>query len=206
MKKRSIIWLGVLAIMLNSCVYSLFPIYTEDTLVFKSELLGTWDLGDNSYLIFQKGSQEDEEEDSEMKYTLEIKEGFTMSSDEPISIEIDGETVYDENRIREEMLRRMAENESEPTESKAAEKLDQQGYYRGEEKEFVLRRQCFCLRRKKLPPDCSRQRKRFRNRIQSPSSRHWRRLCLWTFILSPTIARRISPTTTSQFIPSTKWK
>lgn len=125
MKKRSILLLGILAVLLNSCVYSLFPIYTEDTLVFKEELLGTWDLGDNSYLIFEKRSEEEEEEeDTDMKYTLEIKEGFTMSSDEPISMVINGDTIYDENIIREEMLRRMAETEkTDETETLAAKKL-----------------------------------------------------------------------------------
>lgn len=34
--------LASLAIFMSSCVYSLFPVYTEDTLVFLPELIGTW--------------------------------------------------------------------------------------------------------------------------------------------------------------------
>ncbi len=112
MKKRSIVFFGVLAILLNSCVYSLFPIYTDDTLVFKEELLGTWDLGDNSYMTFERGGEDkDQETEEEYKYTLKIEEGFTISSDEPISLVINGDTTYDENLIRDEMLRRMASAE-----------------------------------------------------------------------------------------------
>lgn len=113
MKKRSIVLLGLIAVLLNSCVYSLFPIYTEDTLVFKEELLGKWDLGDNSYMIFERGNEEEEEKDEEYKYSIQIKEGFTISSNDPISMVINGDTVYDENIIRDEMLRRMAKNEEE---------------------------------------------------------------------------------------------
>lgn len=112
MKKQSIVLLGLIAILLNSCVYSLFPIYTEDTLVFKEELLGRWDLGDDSYMIIKKGNddeeEDEEEEEEEYKYSIEIKEGFTMSSNEPISMVIKGDTTYDENIIRDEMLKRMA--------------------------------------------------------------------------------------------------
>lgn len=129
MKKRSIILAGIMAIILNSCVYSLFPIYTDDTLVFKKELLGTWDLGDNSYMVFERGSESDDgdtDEDKEYKYSIEIKEGFTISSDEPISMEIDGETVYDEDIIREETLRRLANTENgipDTSESQVAKKI-----------------------------------------------------------------------------------
>ncbi|MEO9483556.1 MAG: hypothetical protein ABJG47_08935 [Ekhidna sp.] len=132
MKKRSIVLLAVLAVLLNSCVYSLFPIYTEDTLVFKEELLGMWDLGDNSYMIFQRGTDEDDQEEEKgedaYKYSIKIKEGFTMSSNDPISMVIKGDTVYDEDLIREEMLRRMAKNEGKNTpESKGASKLIDRG-------------------------------------------------------------------------------
>lgn len=112
MKKRSIIWLGLIAALLNSCVYSLFPIYTEETLVFKEELLGMWDLGEGSYMIFQKGQEDDKEENEEnkeLKYSIEIKEGFTMSSDEPVFITENGKKVFNEDSIRTIMLKRMGD-------------------------------------------------------------------------------------------------
>ncbi|WP_421763138.1 hypothetical protein [Ekhidna sp.] len=126
MKKRSIIILSIIAIMLNSCVYSLFPIYTEDTLIFKKELLGKWDLGDDSYMVFEsKNEEEKDAADEEYKYSIEIKEGFTMSSDEPISMVINGDTIYDEHIIREEMLQRMSkeEEDKDSNETQFAEKL-----------------------------------------------------------------------------------
>ena len=54
MKKfRSYFALGALLILLNSCVYSLFPIYTDDTLVYFPELLGRWEIeGDEDYIEF----------------------------------------------------------------------------------------------------------------------------------------------------------
>lgn len=115
MKKRSIVLLGLIAILLNSCVYSLFPIYTEDTLVFKEELVGTWDLGEDSYMIIQKGQEdkEEEEKEEEYKYTLVVDEDLTIRSNNPISMVINGETVYDEDLIREEMRRRLAEDTDE---------------------------------------------------------------------------------------------
>ena len=41
-KLKVIIAFAVVMLIMNSCVYSLFPIYTEDTLVFLPELVGKW--------------------------------------------------------------------------------------------------------------------------------------------------------------------
>lgn len=71
----------------------------------------------------EKGQEDEEEkEEEEYKYTLEIKEGFTISSNDPISITINGEEVYDEDIIREEMLRRMAKVEEEAGSKETLEK------------------------------------------------------------------------------------
>ncbi len=56
MKKKVIIALGLLMVCMSSCVYSLFPIYTDDTLVYLPELVGKWqseDEGDGDYLEFK---------------------------------------------------------------------------------------------------------------------------------------------------------
>lgn len=80
-------------------------------------------------MVFERGSESDDgdtDEDKEYKYSIEIKEGFTISSDEPISMEIDGETVYDEDIIREETLRRLANTENgipDTSESQVAKKI-----------------------------------------------------------------------------------
>jgi len=50
---KSILAFGLLVVLLNSCVYSLFPIYTDDTLVYFPELLGRWEMeGDEDYIEF----------------------------------------------------------------------------------------------------------------------------------------------------------
>lgn len=110
MKKQHIVLLGLIAIFLNSCVYSLFPIYTKDTLVFKQELLGMWDLEDGTYMIFRTREEADkaldgkEEKEKKHKYEIVIKEDFTISSDEPIFVMIDGKKVFDEDSIRQKIL------------------------------------------------------------------------------------------------------
>ncbi|WP_057938241.1 hypothetical protein [Algoriphagus resistens] len=52
-KAKSILAFGLLVVLLNSCVFSLFPIYTEDTLVYIPELIGRWDReGHEEYIEF----------------------------------------------------------------------------------------------------------------------------------------------------------
>lgn len=62
MKKTSLVFI-ILLISMSSCVYSLFPIYTSDTVVFKKELLGKWSTGEKAdeYIIFETRSNEEEE-------------------------------------------------------------------------------------------------------------------------------------------------
>lgn len=59
MKKKSkvIAALVMLIFLMSSCVYSLFPIYTEDTIVYLPELLGKWKMGEDSddYIIISNG-------------------------------------------------------------------------------------------------------------------------------------------------------
>jgi len=49
---------GLLIIGMSSCVYSLFPIYTEDTLVYLPELEGKWLEHDNegNYIVFESNA------------------------------------------------------------------------------------------------------------------------------------------------------
>lgn len=113
MKKKSIVLFGILLASMSSCVYSLFPIYTDDTLVFREDLLGKWQIGKepDEYLEFTPFSEKEEENISvngtaqdQSKYTLKVKEGFVMSSSEPIFIIRNGEKVFDEDTIRKVML------------------------------------------------------------------------------------------------------
>ena len=117
MKKQTLLLFGILVATMSSCVYSLFPIYTDDTLVFKEELLGKWLIGEDSYFLFETmGGNNDGKskgsEDNEYKYSIEIKEGFTLSSNDPIFIMVDGKPVYDEDSIKLIMREPMAKADS----------------------------------------------------------------------------------------------
>jgi len=59
---RAYLAVGGLLLLLNSCVYSLFPIYTEETLVFIPELVGRWQLPeeDGDYIEFTSLSEEED--------------------------------------------------------------------------------------------------------------------------------------------------
>lgn len=88
-KVKSILAFGLLVVLLNSCVYSLFPIYTDDTLVYFPELLGRWELEGafDEYIEFNKltegkgfldnSSEESSEEELslEKSYQIIIMEG-----------------------------------------------------------------------------------------------------------------------------------
>ncbi len=52
MKLRNWIWLA-LALMVQSCIPSLHPLYTKDTIVFENSLLGTWTDNEDTY-VFEK--------------------------------------------------------------------------------------------------------------------------------------------------------
>lgn len=54
-KLKVLVAFSVLTICMSSCVYSLFPIYTEETLIFVPELVGSWKTGtkEGDYLKFE---------------------------------------------------------------------------------------------------------------------------------------------------------
>ncbi len=99
---------SLLMICMSSCVYSLFPIYTEDTLVFLPELVGKWEDGydNDDYISFEAiGQAEGEsitvnnEEPSEYVDSMS-GDGWSIKSGDPISVTIDGEKITDREAIR----------------------------------------------------------------------------------------------------------
>ena len=112
---------GLLVFLMSSCVYSLFPIYTEDTLVYLPELVGKWVTDPNNpddYIEFEPMSEQKEEnikvKDSNMSpfelnddsdgnpdtYKYEMRgEGWAIKSDNPITVEIDGKEVSDPEKV-----------------------------------------------------------------------------------------------------------
>lgn len=54
MKRKAFLLITLLVLTMSSCVYSLFPIYTIDTIVYRPELLGEWKLtDDDTYMRFE---------------------------------------------------------------------------------------------------------------------------------------------------------
>ncbi len=78
MTRKALLVLTILALSLSSCVYSLFPIYTEDTIVFKPELLGEWKLDDGQYQL--KFERYDEAKPKE-KFNLDSRQGSYKKED-----------------------------------------------------------------------------------------------------------------------------
>lgn len=83
-KAKSILAFGLLVALLNSCVYSLFPIYTDDTLVYFPELLGRWEMEDGEdYIKFSNAPLDSKFVESvsttdlseKKAYNIEIMEG-----------------------------------------------------------------------------------------------------------------------------------
>jgi hypothetical protein len=80
-KVKSILAFGLLVVLLNSCVYSLFPIYTDDTLVYFPDLIGRWKL---------EGESTDYAEFS----ILPKKKSFFNTSSENETVDPDKEKSY----------------------------------------------------------------------------------------------------------------
>lgn len=107
-KFKVLVAFSLLMICMSSCVYSLFPIYTEDTLVFLPELVGKWESGydDDDYISFEAiGQVEDEsitvnnQEPSEYVDSMS-GDGWSIKSGDPISVTIDGKKITDREAIR----------------------------------------------------------------------------------------------------------
>lgn len=103
---------GALLVLLNSCVYSLFPIYTEDTLVFIPELVGRWQLPeeDGDYIEFTRMSEEEDlvvssadssTDPSREEYTDSVSVGeMTIRYNAADGILVNGRMIYDRDSIR----------------------------------------------------------------------------------------------------------
>jgi len=72
-KNFQLVAFAFLLSFLTSCVYSLFPIYTEDTLVFKPELLGKWESKDD-YIVFEQYKDGEVKENSSKTYRMTVKD------------------------------------------------------------------------------------------------------------------------------------
>ena len=113
MKKRTILLIGMLAALAASCIPSLFPLYTEDDLVWDDRIEGTWRMDNGSVWIIERLEHHSDasfmdpkwtepDEDSEpqnIHYRLTVKEicetepghsGGSGSEDERTGAEVTG--------------------------------------------------------------------------------------------------------------------
>lgn len=107
-KLKVLVAFSALMICMSSCVYSLFPIYTEDTLVFLPELVGKWQDGyDNeNYILFEALDKEKEENiqvslDEPSEYMDSMSgNGWSIKTGDSISVVVNGEKITDRDKIR----------------------------------------------------------------------------------------------------------
>ncbi len=98
---------SLLMFCMSSCVYSLFPIYTEDTLVFLPELVGKWQNGydQDDYILFEKLKEEEvdniEVRDEEPSTYIDSLSGngWSIKSGDSISVVVNGKKITDRDQI-----------------------------------------------------------------------------------------------------------
>lgn len=119
-KLKVFVAFGPLCFLMSSCVYSLFPIYTEDTLVYLPELVGKWQLDPanaDSYIEFQpvqdkenivasettssKMEMKDDSDGDPETYSYSMQgEDWSIKSDSPITVDINGKSTSDPAEVK----------------------------------------------------------------------------------------------------------
>ena len=110
-KFKAILALALLMICMSSCVYSLFPIYTKDTLVYLPELEGKWQMGDDpdSYITFSRNASieasikvtepDETQETPESEVTI-TRNSYSIEFDGDEYIIEDGDTIRDKEKVK----------------------------------------------------------------------------------------------------------
>jgi hypothetical protein len=134
MKKLKVfVAFGALCFLMSSCVYSLFPIYTQDTLVYLPELVGKWMMNpneSNNYIEFIPMAESDEEELDAPEpveiYTDSIVAGdLTVRYNSADGMMVNGKLVYDKDSIKAFYEKILTPNkEKKPKSDKAFEALE----------------------------------------------------------------------------------
>lgn len=107
-KFKVLVAFSALMICMSSCVYSLFPIYTEDTLVFLPELVGKWQDGydEDDYIVFERLKEEEVEnievrDEEPSNYVDSMSgNGWSIKSGSQISITMNSLKITDRDAIK----------------------------------------------------------------------------------------------------------
>lgn len=113
-KLKVLVAFSVLMICMSSCVYSLFPIYTEDTLVYIPELIGKWQSGEDEddYIQFESMTKKEpfshdgeairngQMITAESEYTDSLAgDGWSIKFNGPLTMEVNGEIITDRDSV-----------------------------------------------------------------------------------------------------------
>lgn len=112
-KSKVLASLLLLCFMLSSCVYSLFPIYTKDTIVFNESLLGKWQLGNDPDYTITFSTRKNKEKESQLddndldRILTAAKAMFSVDLDSMEHLVVRGDTLKGEKAIKDYFLARM---------------------------------------------------------------------------------------------------
>ncbi len=120
MKRKAFFLIAILSLVMSSCVYSLFPLYTKDTLVYKKEILGEWsyegearfrlesylESTPNKGILDLDNPEPRDSKVNQMAYKLTVYESHGSSNLDTLSykahlVEIDGELFLNQIPLKE---------------------------------------------------------------------------------------------------------
>ncbi|MHA7101996.1 hypothetical protein [Roseivirga pacifica] len=109
-KLKVIIAFAAVALLMNSCIYSLFPIFTKETRVFLPELEGKWQEGDKegNYVTFSAGLNykgnlkvsKVEKGQPQPKVEPKVETSFSIEFDGDEYYVEDGDTIRDKEKVK----------------------------------------------------------------------------------------------------------
>lgn len=107
---KKILFVALLFLVMQSCITSLYPLYTENTLVTKKELVATWKDKEGMYWKFYQN-------DKAKKYHLRLRAHNYFAEYEVGMVKIEGnyflDVVMQEQPISDEEAARMKKEEAE---------------------------------------------------------------------------------------------
>lgn len=109
-KLKVLIAFVAVALLMNSCIYSLFPIFTKETRVFLPELEGKWQEGDKegNYVTFSAGHNykgnlklsKVEKGQPQPKVEPKVETSFSIEFDGDEYYVEDGDTIRDKEKVK----------------------------------------------------------------------------------------------------------
>ncbi|OEJ99767.1 hypothetical protein [Roseivirga misakiensis] len=106
-KFKVLVAISVLMICMSSCVYSLLPIYTEESIVYLPELIGKWELDGfgNRTVEFKSGSVIDTEvsiarTEPVERSQVKVNSSISVTIEDGDYIVVKGDTIRDKEKVQ----------------------------------------------------------------------------------------------------------